>query len=855
MGEVYRAYDTLLRHQVALKMLLPPTGGDEETAEAKERMLREARAAARITHPNAVAVYDIGEEDGVVFLAMEFIAGKSLRAFVGDVSVPLGLRVEWLLDIARALGAAHALGLVHRDVKPENVMIGADGLVKILDFGIARRAPSPEAAAAGDALGTLTQEGVRLGTPAYMAPEQMRGDALDGRADQFAWGVMAYELLGGQRPWTGGGLALASQILAAEVPPLRALVPEVPEHVERAIGVALRKAPGDRFATMEAAVSALAEAAVSARAEAAVSARAEAARSAPAGEAKEAASPNVPSGVGPPTKRRAAFWLSGVAVVVAGVAAIAVHRGQLATAPPLIAVAAVDAGATIAPSEPSTNAEAAGAYRVGAAAFHNAALGAAFKQLNRAIELDPLFAAARIRRAFLDALLDRASSNEFKEDLQEARNGRASLGDRDRLLLEAFEPWARVPPDLDESLRRLASARATHPAEPELPFAAALVLDAAGHPPNEVEVALRAAIALDPTFAVAWKAIGPERLALGDVTGALQAYDECLVVSPVATSCLGDLSVLQANDGKCEELVRTSRTLISLAPDGPAPYLALADGLAGSGQPVETVRQALAQAWDREAADARPLSQVETEATLAILRGDFAAAEAKYAERRRLVAAAPDEDLHALGANEWALVELEEGRPAKAAELAEWYLRRRSAWSAGRADLSIETYVVELFAGTLTRPKFDALRDAWLSESPPGAAKWIAAYASAVRTTEDANAALAVRPPAQPLLTKLFERPSLMEAMGRVELLAGHDQAALPLLQAAATACFPLSMSGETIPATRAALEWGEALEATFDRDGACAAYQRVIARWGTASASVTAAEARRRQQALGCRR
>ncbi len=217
MGEVYSAYDTVLHRKVALKVLTlssdPATfGSTPSSSNGAARILREARAAAGIAHPNAVSIYDVGEVDGVSFLAMELVAGRTLRTFIGDPSVPLARRIRWVTDVARALGAAHALGLVHRDIKPENVMVRDDGLVKVLDFGIARRAITKEEAAAAGPLdraaleklaishGTLTAEGVVVGTPMYMAPEQMRGEALDGRTDQFAWGVLAHEVLTRQAP-------------------------------------------------------------------------------------------------------------------------------------------------------------------------------------------------------------------------------------------------------------------------------------------------------------------------------------------------------------------------------------------------------------------------------------------------------------------------------------------------------------------------------------------------------------------------------------------------------------------------------------------------------------------------------
>ena len=272
MGEVYSAHDSVLHRMVALKVLAAPaTAGDDAppSTDGAARILREARAAAGIAHPNAVAIYDVGEVDGVPFLAMELVAGRTLRTFRGDASVPLERRIRWLVDVAHALGAAHALGLVHRDVKPDNVMVRDDGLVKVLDFGIARRRRGGAEAAASRAVslpepvdlalletiaresGTLTAGGILVGTPMYMAPEQLRGEALDGRTDQFAWGALAYEVLTGKLPWRQEGLMMLSEILSRDVAPLAEIAPEVPPRVDAIVRKALGKAPGDRFRTME----------------------------------------------------------------------------------------------------------------------------------------------------------------------------------------------------------------------------------------------------------------------------------------------------------------------------------------------------------------------------------------------------------------------------------------------------------------------------------------------------------------------------------------------------------------------------------------------------------------------------
>jgi serine/threonine-protein kinase len=257
MGSVYRAQDTRLGRRVALKVISDRVAGPH----ARERLLREALAAAALDHPNAIAIFDVGEIDGGPYIVMELCAGRTLRAEIGDQSVPLSARLTQLADIGRALAGAHRRGLVHRDIKPENVMIRDDGMVKVLDFGIARRTSGevdPAAPTQTPALPTLTIEGIKLGTPVYMAPEQIKGDELDGRADQFAWGVVAYELLAGRLPWRGGD-ALAAMASALTDPIDRAPLDAagVPRPVQDVVLRALEKRPEQRFATMDEAVKAL----------------------------------------------------------------------------------------------------------------------------------------------------------------------------------------------------------------------------------------------------------------------------------------------------------------------------------------------------------------------------------------------------------------------------------------------------------------------------------------------------------------------------------------------------------------------------------------------------------------------
>jgi serine/threonine-protein kinase len=259
MGRVCRAYDTRLQRRVAIKVLHLAEGA--EAADNVASALREARAAAAIAHPNATAVYDADTLAGVPFIVMEFVPGTSLRQIISGSPVPMMLRLRWLVDIAGALTAAHHVGIVHRDIKPENVMVRDDGLVKVLDFGVARRARLARSDShPSEQLSTPDGGGRLVGTPAYMPPEQIRGEPTDGRADQFAWGVLAYELLTGRLPWKTARefLGYIAAVLTERPEPPRTHAPEIPPQVEAAILRALAKNPANRFPNIGAAAAELA---------------------------------------------------------------------------------------------------------------------------------------------------------------------------------------------------------------------------------------------------------------------------------------------------------------------------------------------------------------------------------------------------------------------------------------------------------------------------------------------------------------------------------------------------------------------------------------------------------------------
>ncbi|MBK9528357.1 MAG: PD40 domain-containing protein [Acidobacteria bacterium] len=248
MGEVYLAEDTKLERQVALKVLPAKVAADEERV---IRFMQEAKAASALNHPNILTVFEIGNFEGSRYIATEFIKGETLRDRTRGGDLNLTEAIEIALQVAAALGAAHEAGIIHRDVKPENIMIRDGGLVKVLDFGLAKLTENrAETAEPEDATKAQfnTKPGLVMGTVAYMSPEQARGHKLDPRTDIFSLGIVLYELFTGRRPFDGEGhLDLISSILKDEPASLRQVSPGLPRQLERIVDKTLRKNRDQRY--------------------------------------------------------------------------------------------------------------------------------------------------------------------------------------------------------------------------------------------------------------------------------------------------------------------------------------------------------------------------------------------------------------------------------------------------------------------------------------------------------------------------------------------------------------------------------------------------------------------------------
>jgi|GEM_PF-594207 len=964
IGEVFLAWDTVLKRKVALKML---HGGARGSV---ARILREGRAAAKIEHPNAVAIYDVAEHDGGAHIVMEYIDGRPLRHFVGDRSVALTIKLRWARDVASALAAAHGKGVIHRDIKPENVMRrDADGVIKVVDFGIARCVN----ASGSSAPGMTSIEGGLCGTPAYMAPERTFGEKGDARSDQFTWAVFAYELLTGSLPWSsdGGTLHLLKSIGTEPAEPPSHRYRDVPRWLDAVLLRALAKEPHRRFASMGDIVAILDGAAPpplpldagharadqrtgpvasrsrprdgarersredrsrenrsreEARGEGARGGRRSAReRSGSAGSSAEPAGQEAghhpadgaretargrPRGDGasPEQLRRslrryrlATAALGPVALVaLASVAVLGGHDLRRALGQDLgqdldhdlgrgfgrpldqggapgdaraVGVASDASGSSgsgsssssgssgrsrslgaLEASYRSSNVEATDAYREGLRATHDAAAGEALRSFERATTLDPSFAAAHLRAV----LASRSVSATARAHLSKATQLRDMLGEHDRDLLRAIEPWLAIPEDARESERRLAALAAAR-SDVDYPYQLCRFRlrteDFAG-----AIGACRAARAIDPTHAGALWLEGLAGLLHGDTAAGIAAIHACLRVAPAAPSCLNDLVQLDANEGRCAASLAGAQHLVDLEPKSEVWLETLGAAAYAGDRPFGEVHHAFERSWQLSPVDAMPFVRARARVNEAILAGAFDEARRELDVWEDVVGRSVEEEDHVEAFLARAWFEREAGDPASLAAHARAFLARRAALTPDPAGGSSIDGEVALYRGlAVSRRDFVKARDAWLRRDHGHASscigrgaggRWVTAYASAAVTPEDARDALAALPDYLPLPPERVRTPEIDEAIGATYLLAGRTAEALPFLRRAAASC---GAALDPLHHTWANLELGEALEAT-DVDGACDAYHVVIARWSAAPASRSAKRARERWSVLKCR-
>jgi serine/threonine-protein kinase len=875
MGTVYRAFDATLHRPVALKLLRAAEGeGGESARERRARILREARAAAAIAHPNAVAVYDIGQEGDQLFLTMELITGQPLRQRIGDTSIPLPRRLEWLVDVARVLHAAHAAGVVHRDIKPENVMIRHDGVVKVLDFGLARLRPLLDGHAptleAGPSSAFQSAPGTIQGTPAYMPPEQLHGGEVDGRVDQFAWGVMAYELLAGHSPWGSQRdlIQLVTAVLTVTPPPLVRGVPGLLPEVGSAVERCLQKDREQRFADMGALLEALGASRGAVVAPVGPDTPAAVAMASTLDLPTPGPVPAPVTATQPPAGPRVR-WAVGAAaaiVVLVGLAAIGVGRrawrAPATTGVPdgIEAVRRVHA-IRLAPGCAATT----GQRLVARLSAHRDGTYTG-SRLTEIAEDDPGCATAQVYAAFMSLPGDPAAG--VKPYLR-GQKLRDRLDGRDRALLDASgRCLVAEHVDYRACAKELSALRERYPRDVLVLEMLGMMTSLSGDAEGARTIYHRI-LALDPDHASARSLLaqtdayssGPDGRGLDS---AEQQLRECIRRTPATTWCRAVLIDVLADRGdpsRCAKEGRALRKVIS----NPRQYaVGIADVLAAGGAADDVILEILRPL----AVNPRPIDTLGTEAVqagLAVRRGDFDLALRLYrgAHQRYLAVDLPGR-WSRITRNLLLLLE-EVGDEAGAAEVADPTLRKLEAlpmvsasedWAI--ADDPLPALLTALrVAGRMPAEEYDRRLSAWESGWRARAARrfwpylWVHGHASGVRTADQAAVAIQALSRLGGTIPAYLSSAPRRAGIGRTLLLAGKTAEAVPELRKATSTCWPLQSPVEAI---RANLDLGLALEKSGDRQGACAALARVIEHWGAARPRSVSAEAARQQaRALSC--
>jgi eukaryotic-like serine/threonine-protein kinase len=866
MGVVYRATDERLRRDVALKVLPESIGEDEE---GRRRLLREARSAAAVTHANIATVFEVGEADGRVFIAMELVEGELLRsAMERGLSIPEALRIA--RAIASGLARAHAKGIIHRDLKPENVMITEHGEVKILDFGLAKIGGLKSAAALtlsqGNSDTQLTEAGRVLGTPAYMAPEQARGGEVDARSDVFSFGVMLYEMLAGVRPFLGD-TALAVMLAATLNEPelLSKHNPEVSPDVEALVSKCLAKTPDARYSTAAHVLDALnaleGDAAVE-RAKTTVPPKAlregGSIRTFPGTVAAEA--PRTSRGMqGAVTLLLLALLATGLYVVRPGRSGDSEARREAGSA-----AASGPKGPGALPPPKTEKPEAAAAYASGMQALHDDNSIKAMERFGKAVEIDPGMAAAHLRLSI--ALIAGDSPSLRRAEYEKAAGLRADLDERDRGLLEAMQPFLQsAVQDTIETDKRMRALAARYPDDAEIWRLLGIVHYFTSLAKDPAERAL----ALDPNDAQSWENKGLASFAAGKFAEARPAFERCGALSVDGADCFSWLGETDSLQGRCTDFESEARRA---ADREPFFLISVLWAMPSAGRSLAALEDIVPQIVSATPPSLGPeWVGLGLKVRLAILAGDFAEASALADKASRVLLG--DERLRSSYAPHYEhigqLIEiaLETGDERAVQRLASDFVAHRDAWTTEATfghgtDLSLTFARLASRVGEPPPTSFEEARKAWIGArliaGSDRAQIWDYAYASPALTEAEAKAALAALPewgPATPTpanFYNVFGRVGSPEAdYGRVLLLAGHVDEAIEHLKRAVATC---DLFTSTLDHVRAELDLGRALAQKGDKPGACEAYGKVLAQWGHAKPrSVTADAARARSKALGC--
>jgi len=733
---------------VAIKRLHPHYATE---AEFVSMLLDEARLVGRIRHPNVVQTIDVVADGGELFLVMEYVQGESLNKLLGAVAAtevwaPPRIASAVVGDLLQGLHAAHEttgekgelLGIVHRDVSPHNVVVGVDGVARVLDFGIAKAASRLQ----------TTREGQLKGKLSYMSPEQMLGDEVDARTDVYAASIVLWETLTAQRLFkadsdtellarvhagaveapslymdeaaraglSAGTLerldAIAMKGLARKAADryssagemakeLEECLPPAPkgqvgEWVKRLAKSALEKRSAS-LAEIESDISLtptprpeeLLESIRAPRERRATPNAADAGEGEPPAPPRQAPStaPNMALPGSSPRRPRAVGRPVLVAVAMASVV-LAVGLWLWADRRERVDSGAIAAPVSKSPAPhamtdfplpKSSSAEALAAYKTGLQQLRDASETPALDSFARAVALDPALAAAHLRRAIVASLFS-GDDISARQSYSLAVQQRENLSDRDRALLAALEPYLqRDPSDLEETERRATRLSADRPDDAEMAFYAGLFHYARGdhaQATSDFERATR----YDFGYALALAYAVGARAYVGDLEGARTTVERCLAASPLGTQCFFASYLLDADQGACKMEEADAKSWIARDPGDYYGYWVLALALSAQGRPLEAVRAAVAQKW-KHFTTAKKWREALDLARLDAFGGDFARAETRLRE----VLDSPDATdtsaaSHALPAVLLADVYRETDRMPEARKVAEKFLEQSEVW-------------------------------------------------------------------------------------------------------------------------------------------------------------------------------